>query len=380
LLRILDWRSNEIILSRHIAGQLQPALMSSNAQSSSGPYCKHYLVAIKHPIQTLFDLIFRDGPTFYVSHPISQVRRNEGTAEATQLITDLSKVEQELSSRWVGFFPTTIDEWRLPAERAASGDVQHYYPRLTTRWDAERYRQSVDLLFLPPPNLAEPDPLWDQAELDDPQLRGVLDVLVRRISGQVNTRDHHLVEQSDCFLVYRPFYDGHRPGGVRKEIEYFEKVKKAGMRKACFVYSPKRDQAQLRLNNLLRLFGSFAEAGKLVPIENTASLSKLSETEIQGLLDAGNDVNKLIEFLDDLMHLRKVYGEDALASVDVDAAQVPRRVYTELAEVYKGSVESGMKPYIAIADEIWEEDDLTAQVMMERIKVFFDRQKEKSNG
>jgi len=101
LLRILDWRAAEIMMTRHLA-------------EACGR--KYYLFAIKHACDTLYKLLYGESPTFYISHPITQVRKLQraGKAEQADAIEDeIHRFEAGLSEACVCFLPTTIDEWRI---------------------------------------------------------------------------------------------------------------------------------------------------------------------------------------------------------------------------------------------------------------------------
>jgi len=64
-------------------------------------------------------LIFENKSKFYISHPISEVRRLQKNGEeekANQIIEVIHRLESKSSSEFVSFLPTTIDELRIQQE------------------------------------------------------------------------------------------------------------------------------------------------------------------------------------------------------------------------------------------------------------------------
>lgn len=135
LMRILDWRAKEIMMTRHFANELD---------------VPHYVFAVKHSYDALYKLIFEDIPKFYISHPISEVRRLQKSGEgqeANQIINAIHRLEIKSSSEFVSFLPTTIDELRIQQEEKDKKTV--YTNKLMLRWDSGKYQNPINLLLYP---------------------------------------------------------------------------------------------------------------------------------------------------------------------------------------------------------------------------------------
>jgi len=237
LSQILQWRSNEILLTDHLV----EAAFRGDVQA--------FVLAVKHPIATAERLIYEQPERFfYLSHPISQPRRmqrDHQESDAEQLIKEVQNVADSLRQQGIVFEPTTIDELRFATVESPEGSGKTKIPCLLKRWPMEDGHR---LLWVPPERRGNPlDPEGIFASPDDdavarilfdpsaaPGDRGVARKLLtaselvrhlyEEIGKQVNSRDHRLVEQSDCLVVYRPVFAGHSSDGVLQEIGYYRRL------------------------------------------------------------------------------------------------------------------------------------------------------------
>jgi hypothetical protein len=231
LFRILDWRSKEISLARHLAKEASQA--------------EHYVFATKHSYLTLYNLIHKNFLKVYISHPITEVRRLQNTGkldDARRIIKSIEDLETISADKFVSFLPTTIDELRILSRESDGKKI--FLPRLMERWNESRFEDDSRIFFKKSSSLSKSQ-FWNALVTDESssiESSVTLDVLARQILHQITTRDYKLVEQSAALLVYRPCFNGNSSEGVRREIEYHLKLKEFVSRKPCYVYLPKVDQ------------------------------------------------------------------------------------------------------------------------------------------
>jgi len=238
LLRILDWRAHEQLISEKIS-----EVACKNQQ---------FVLAVKHPLTT-FHKLLRDpgGIKIYLSHPISTPRamlRTNQVAEGRAEIAAIQRMAFRLRECAILFEPTTIDELRfeyLPGQQPL--------PVLGERWP------------LPGP---EPQLLWEGSGSTHPEFgtewsakaqaaiegskedkyelemaSSLLAILADGIARHINLRDHKLVDQSDFLVVYRPYYLGRVSSGVEEELTYYSRLSQLGFKKSpCIVLHPPPDE------------------------------------------------------------------------------------------------------------------------------------------
>lgn len=235
LLRVLDWRSIEVMLSESLSASI------------SKP---HFVMAVKHPIETVFDLLFSDKRPIYFSHPISEPRRLHAAGqvgEAAAFVQRMTQIVSRLQADSVVIEPTAIDELRFDADTG----------RLLARWPfAEDGRT---LLYEPP----EPAPFGSQENMfpagwspdGRPSSNGgeLVEHLVQAIQDQIDARDHGLVEQSAVVASYRPIYEGNASRGVQEELLHYGRLVALGLRQpgGAIVFSPAEDRAAYPRRRLL---------------------------------------------------------------------------------------------------------------------------------
>jgi hypothetical protein len=292
LLRLLDWRAKETMLSRHIANELN---------------IKNYIFAVKHSFDTFSNLIFQETKKVYLSHPITEVRRLEQDGrdvEVRNILSEITDISDRLSYEFTTFLPTTIDEFRIFLKKAEDGLTRDFYPILTKRWEEEYYNRHKELLFISS-EFKDENELWSSYKNDevilDGQINQLLAALADFISDQVTVRDYTLVEQSDMLVIYRPLFNGNASGGVREEFRYYKKlIKDTNKEILCFIYCPLKDINRYYIRQFeLKVINEVLEEENLI-MDNPDKFS-LSMEEGEKLLFSLNDKNLLLDFFDEVV-------------------------------------------------------------------------------
>lgn len=256
MLRILDWRSREVSAGDALA------------RRSGG---RSYLVAIKHPVQSVCNLIRSECGLSnlefclaYLSHPITRPRKLQKKSQDGEWLDFVrqfhvfvlaSGQSQANGFRTILFMPTAIDELRI-AEPESPSDPP-IFPTLHRRWPLfsevgeellyelpfgyvsyDEFERGVLLegIFNPvgsrrdvdafgrvtlskyATNAAEvPGRLSKEAKY---QVNGLLATIRQQVLAQIAFRDHTLVRQCGRFLLYRPLFgEGVISGGVGAELK-----------------------------------------------------------------------------------------------------------------------------------------------------------------
>lgn len=357
LFRILDWRSKEILMTRHLAAQLE---------------VPHYVFAVKHPFSTLYQLIYEEKPKFYVSHPITEVRRlqRQGQNEkADDTIDEVRRFQDKISSDFTCFLPTAIDELRIDYKEKEDG-TKAYMPRLTPRWDENKYKKPINLIFTVPPAEKEKDPLWTAKGAQAQKLAPLLNILSVHIDAQVSTRDHKLVEQSDNLAVYRPCFNGNPSRGVLEEIRYHLK----GGRQNCFIYLPKKDQNTLRASMLEAIIQEQIKKRTIErksrsksPRSGESGTFSLNTSDREKLASTPSTLERLMPLLNDIIdnHLLRINVSRAVLSGDTSQQAI--RLKQKLLYEFISDCESAIQEYKSAATAFWEEDDVTPELFVDKI-------------
>jgi len=207
---LLEWRQMEITISRIISRILG---------------IRMFIVATKHPtfmIKRLIDNKLEELEFYYISHPISEIRRRASKVYETYpgdlntFIQDFKKYPQKIF-----FLPTTIDEYRIKDNNGL------YVPEFLPRWSlhfrrSELINGSIDL------PLNNPNPLNplnlninEYPEGTQQSISILIELLLGCIYDQITSRDLSLVEQStNGLILYRPDYPTEYSGGVIRELRY----------------------------------------------------------------------------------------------------------------------------------------------------------------
>jgi hypothetical protein len=255
LLLILDWRAFEITLSERIA----------EAACEGG----HFVLAVKHPIKTLYSLLFTKWRRIYLSHHITHPRRmlqrSEDQSEARLTIRAIQTLARDLRNSTVLFEPTAIDEARIEYHYTipnSSSGRELTLPLLGERWPPAE-DDVGELLYDPPANrlpelgrvwskraaeiLANPSAAIPEAELAELEgASALLQVLADGIFKQINSRDHFLVEHTDGIVVYRPYFLGYEAGGVKEELDHHNRLLRAGISRSTAIVLHTPEDERLR--------------------------------------------------------------------------------------------------------------------------------------
>jgi hypothetical protein len=350
-LRVLDWRSKEIMMSRFIA-------------NSSG--CDNFVFAIKHSWDIFYNLVYDKRPTAYLSHPISEVRRLEwdGKMDAANKIKDeIKSVSEELKEHFAVFLPTTIDEFRIEQEKKSKNEI--FYTVLGERWDSKLYTEPRNMLYSYS-EFQDINELWTEEKNDFPSqdFNLLLKTLNDSISAQVTTRDYTLVEQSQYLVVYRPLFNGNQSGGVDKESGYHRDLIRTtellGSEKAkspkYFVYCPIEDINFYKRNT----FNFYIEERikKGIFFSKTDNFSTISDAEYGKLLDADRNRDDLIAFLKEVNQAHNIHivniKEYKSKRPLKDNEEIVDLIYEDVIDDYLINIDSVIKLYSEIVDEFPE--------------------------
>ncbi|MGI0070103.1 MAG: hypothetical protein ACREAN_07600, partial [Nitrosopumilaceae archaeon] len=233
---ILSWRTVEMLVTDLIAKNLQK---------------KNYVLAVKHPVSTLFRMVFEpQTPFLYASYPISSTRNN------AKLIKQINDFRNYLHSKYVVFDPLTIDEKILQIilpkkkkSRSQNGitklgsDLRWKFPEGFSMVGEDRLKYPIGLRT---------------RELEEVRTD---------INESVKYRDFRLVSDADMLVAYRPYLGKEAHKGVKSELDF---ANFSG--KPSWMYHPNEDQeadesfgqGAIPYQDLNELYG---EIEKFVPSE-----------------------------------------------------------------------------------------------------------------
>jgi len=354
LMRILDWRAKEIMMTRHFAAELDGV--------------PHYVFAVKHSYDTLDKLIFENKPIFYISHSITEVRRLQKRGEkeeADQMIGTIHRIENKASSEFVSFLPTTIDELRIQKGKKRDEKTDVYMPKLSPRWDLEKYQKPINLLYIPPPEGKNNDPLWEKESEYSEELNLLLKALFDHIAVQVSSRDHKLVGQSDFIFVYRPCHNGNASQGVLEEINYYTLLAGSRSDKYCFIYMPIEDQNKLRIRQLEATLENKI-TDKKIAYRNEKKPITLNQEEEEMLTHAGNDIDKLKKVFQKIMYNNSLTWVTVRPPLGHDKWQRATNLRTQAVEGYVDALDTIFNSYRQAATVLWEEDNLPPETLIDK--------------
>jgi hypothetical protein len=237
---MLIWRSVETTISKLIATHLkldQDELsikgISSKLKPYFGPSIPHFIMSVKHPLETFYRLIFerpKKCPIVYASFPISRTR------EKNERVQDINLFRQKLQDTGaIVIDPLTIDEMRLGTDNP--GWLKLRNDNQFREYQEKRWK--ITNPAVEPPNVYN-NPFKN---LSTKQIKQI----AARIEQHVVDRDLRLVAQCDKLIAYRPFYPesgkkivGTPPStstnGVTREITYALEL-----RKSVWAFHPKSD-------------------------------------------------------------------------------------------------------------------------------------------
>lgn len=210
LREILSWRSLEMLQAEAVA------MNYTNEHRN----VENYLVAIRHPIETLHSLVFRPRPLrAYLSFPITKTRHDEARVRD---INNFRSEAHSIASRHHAalFDPVTIDELAL---KTALDSVKGSKSGLVRLRKGMRWPIQIDKKLV-----GESD--WP---IDIP--RQEIEEVLPDINNNIRARDFKLIDTSKFTIAYRPHFGGESKG-VRQEVDY---TVQQGRR--AYAYDPKED-------------------------------------------------------------------------------------------------------------------------------------------
>lgn len=248
LISILEWRQNEIALSRLIARILDIPM---------------YIVATKHDksmIAKLINIPIENLQIFYLSHPISSVRK-DAIQQLPNFVGELNSFARTVMNlpNAILFLPGTIDELIIKKEN----DI--YLPEFLPRWPLPYDKECWVSPSLPIEleNINPLNPLnYDIASSSEIKMSVsyLLKLLCDHINVQITSRDLSLVEQSkNGVIAYRPYFPHKLSGGVFRELEHNYRIyKKEGSRRGV-ILSVSTDQGKARIQHFFTLIETLVQ-------------------------------------------------------------------------------------------------------------------------
>jgi hypothetical protein len=343
--RLLDWRSKEIMMSKFIAQQFSEV----DENQIMVKECKHYVFAVKHSFDTLYKLVYehQNCKRVYLSHAISEVRRLEEAKkdeDVRKIKEEIQEISNNLSDTFTTFLPTTIDEFRINLlEDKENKPPKDYLPVLKPRWESNTSSENslynisgfnnVNKLF-------QHDAIEDKGK----RVKELLGALIINIKDQITTRDYSLVEQSDVLVIYRPLYNGNPSGSVQEEFDYYTKVSSFKKNEVlCFIYCPEKDLNAFYPRQFVALLLEHIHnrRGGLNRIEEEVTEFRgITEEESKKLIALVNSKSSLSDYLDSILSkydLGLFIGEKP-ASMDANDYEMQRKymqsILDDLSETY----------------------------------------------
>lgn len=221
LRELLTWRNLEIHLTDFLAretvvAQNNPGLDYDPAEF---PFFRSPVVAIRHPPEMLYRLLTEpNGPHIYTSYPITSTRvahRDE-----------IDRFRYTMHRHFTVFDPVTIDERPLQNILQAyrtSNPTEPAWGRMLALQMEDRWPISADRTLCEEPpkvfNNIRADELYEVAYPGEGSKS--------EIDRMIEARDFRLIDQSDCVVVYRPYFRSHTlSGGTKAEVEYAKRTQK----------------------------------------------------------------------------------------------------------------------------------------------------------
>jgi hypothetical protein len=200
LREILAWRTVETLVTDFVSKNFN---------------VPNYVVAVKHPVDTVFRLAFQSRvKCFYASFPISQTRSDPRKRE------EIDNFRLRLHKDYAVFDPLTIDEKIIPFSLEKAGKKKGSIEK-GDRWP-------IPIGF----SMVGDDDILFPIELKSSDINEVIE----DIDEHVKFRDYRLVSQSDALVAYRPYYGKRMHEGVKSEIDFA-----TDLMKERYFYFPKED-------------------------------------------------------------------------------------------------------------------------------------------
>jgi hypothetical protein len=219
---IFHWRYTELIL------------LDNQTMELGGDFM---LWGVKNNFNSFQKWITEDVNAIYLSHPISDVRRNKGTRANKKKWPSI--VEEEINKIPTTFkdiaivMPTAIDELRFePFQGHPSGNLADRWPLLSNN----------EAIFTDSSNINYSDFLSKNVLGMNQELEMQLSIITydlrNTVELQVSARDHMLVHHAKGIIVYRPFWNKSEAAfseGVRSEIVQWSR-KDSSYDRAVFIH------------------------------------------------------------------------------------------------------------------------------------------------
>lgn len=206
---MFTWRSTSILLGDMLAKNLN---------------IKNYVIAVKHPIKTIYRLTFERNPTIiYASFPITSTRNDPEKRK------EIDEIRRKLTDNFCTLDPLTIDERILQFAYEKNRINNKVTVLREYRWPLEDY------------TVAEDD-IWDNDGKFSVSSYEIEELLSDRndksvIDKHIEYRDFRYINQSNYVIAYRPNYGGRISQGVTAELHYAINT----VHKSCYVCYNKSD-------------------------------------------------------------------------------------------------------------------------------------------
>ncbi len=211
---IIEWRRIETLLTDLLACSLG---------------VKNYVVAVKHPSQMLYRLLFEDVKSLliYAAYPITEPRQPQYGSEGRKEIDDHRYFLH--SQPYIVFDPLTIDERAFLfafihkyGEEAITEPPSFANEVLTLR-EADRWPLPKEFTMVSdPPDIFSPQ----SPKLPSDEVHAIISPYQRErealsvIDTQIIERDFRYISEIDLMVAYRPLWRGKESKGVRTEMQY----------------------------------------------------------------------------------------------------------------------------------------------------------------
>lgn len=215
------WRAHEIGMGLWLAHNLPPSRVERGGQPQP---VEHYVVAVRHPIEMMWRLLFEPNiPRIYASFPITSTRDSE------ERRAEIDEIRNRLHSLHTVFDPLTIDElspWML--SQARTND----YVELTKDDPNCRWPLSEEYCLCDGRSNIYPIKLESQEVLE----------VKSSVEHSIRVRDFGLVDSCDYIIGYRPYYCGNFSKGMYAEFNHGLNVCRPPI--PIHYYFPEDDQAE----------------------------------------------------------------------------------------------------------------------------------------
>lgn len=192
LYQAIAWRSAETVL-----GEMLSRFLTERYQV----HVPHYVVSVKHSVQTLYRLLYEQLPRFYLALPISNTRKSPEHRE------EIDRMRRRIHSDLLAFDPLTIDE-----------DVPSLFERARTERSVRYSPFDPELRWPFIPNATLVDGRTDIYPFEIPS-EEILEI-EPEVGKHIPSRDYTLIDQAECLAAYRPRYAGQWSQGMLSEFNY----------------------------------------------------------------------------------------------------------------------------------------------------------------